>query len=108
MLREGFTGFEFWLLRHPLKVRGFPLIQVNHREDLVSKRSPRHGVIASDLFNTLAAIQVFLGKTAEAEKTIQQGFDFEPDSTIYSLQDARHDLEITDERVLQDFPPKSP
>ncbi|WOG27140.1 hypothetical protein [Endozoicomonas sp. 8E] len=49
---------------------------VNHREDLVSKRSPRHSVIASDLFNTLAAIQVFLGKTAEAEKTIQQGFDF--------------------------------
>ncbi|WP_252177096.1 hypothetical protein [Endozoicomonas sp. 4G] len=76
---------------------------MQHREDLISKRIARPVVIASDLFNSLAAIQVFLGKTAEAKKTIQQGFGFEPDSIVFSLQYAQFDLRINDEQVLQGF-----
>ena len=79
---------------------------MQHKEDLISKTLPRRYVIPSDLFNSLAAIQAFLGKTAEAEKTIQQGFDFEPGNIIFSLQDARYDLRITDKQVLQGFPQK--
>ncbi|KEQ19314.1 hypothetical protein GZ78_04885 [Endozoicomonas numazuensis] len=77
---------------------------MEYRDDLLNRTLSQRYVIASDLFNTLAAIQTFLGKTSEAERTIHQGFDFEPHSIIFSLQDALYDLKISPERVLEGFP----
>ncbi|WP_062261049.1 hypothetical protein [Endozoicomonas arenosclerae] len=79
---------------------------LQHRDHLLSNALQLRYSVASDLFNYLVATQAFLGKTSEALHTVQQGYNYEPGSIIFSLQDAKYDLTISNERVLEGFPPK--